>query len=156
MYWFLSSKIGVANYSGQHCSLITNILSCCWNPSSEIEAIFSLLFMSQCEGMYTAVKAGNVTALERKSLAVFRKRSIQQKIFDLEHFCDHTDLKGRLILKWALSCVQVQSVFVTCSLTHSVSVHTNNSYSHCNTSVIHPTVCPLTSDWLHSWNNGLL
>lgn len=31
--------------------------------------------MSQCEGMHNAVKAGNVAALERKSLAVCRKQA---------------------------------------------------------------------------------
>lgn len=51
--------------------------------------------MSQCEGMQNVVKAGNVAALGRKSLTVFRKQAAAPlKIFDLEHrfktaaFCD--------------------------------------------------------------------
>lgn len=42
--------------------------------------------MSQCEGMQNVVKAGNVAALGRKSLAVFRKQAASPlKIFDLDH-----------------------------------------------------------------------
>lgn len=52
-----------------------------WNSSPNMETIFSfiivslLALMSQCEGMYDAEKAGNVTALGRKGPSVFRKHA---------------------------------------------------------------------------------
>lgn len=38
---------------------------------------FFVGLMSQCEGMHNTVKAGNVTALERKSRSVFRKHAAE-------------------------------------------------------------------------------
>lgn len=68
--------------------------------------------VSQCEGMLNVVKAGNVAALGRKSLAVVRKQAASQlQIFDLEHRC-----KTAAFL-WAVCRWRRESA--TCSLAYS-------------------------------------
>lgn len=62
--------------------------------------------MSQCEGMYCKVKAGNVTALERKSLTAQETCCFQEQGLTWETFattyCAHPGLNWHLIFNWGL------------------------------------------------------